>query len=468
MSNGDELWRLDGVELARLMRTRQVSCVEVMQSHIGRIHQTNPKYNAIVLSLEEAALVEAKAADDAIARGADVGPLHGVPVTTKVNTDQAGLPNDNGVVAFKDVIAPDDSPQVRNLKKAGAIVVGRTNTPAFSMRWFTTNDLHGATVNPWNSGHTPGGSSGGASASVAAGMVPIGHGNDIAGSVRYPAYCCGLVGLRPTHGRIPAWNPSANVSRPISAQLMSTQGPLTRTVRDARAALVAMSAADVNDPKWVDAPLIGPAPARPIKVALVDEPAGRSVNPEVKAAIHDAAKWLENAGYKIEAVEPPELEAVTELWSRMGMDDVIASLMPAIDSYGDEAIKLAVGYWRSGFNSQGAQGVLDALVDREQYLRLWQLFFEDYPLILMPSSAEPAFPNDLDIQGQAEYERIWHAQLPQLAIPALGLPAANVPTGEHAGLPMGVQLVAGRFREDLILDAAEVIEAHAPRLVPRG
>ncbi|MCH9672926.1 MAG: amidase, partial [Gammaproteobacteria bacterium] len=400
MSGGEELWRLDGIELAALMRTRQVSCVEVMQAHIDRIHATNPKYNAIVLSLEESALAEANAADAAVARGDEIGALHGVPVTTKVNTDQIGLPNDNGVVAFKEVIAPDDSPQIRNLKKAGAIVVGRTNTPAFSMRWFTENDLHGATLNPWNVAHTPGGSSGGASASVAAGMAPIGHGNDIAGSVRYPAYCCGLVGLRPTHGRIPAWNPSANVSRPISAQLMSTQGPLTRSVRDARAALIAMSARDVNDPKWVDVPLVGPPPARPIKVALVDEPAGRPVNPEVKAAIQAAAKWLDSAGYEIEAVEPPELEAVTELWSRLGMDDVIASLVPAIDKYGDEAIKVAVGYWQSGFESQGAQGVLDALVDREQYLRLWQLFFEDYPLILMPSSAEPAFPNNLDIQGQ--------------------------------------------------------------------
>ena len=464
----DALWRRDGVELAHLMRTRQVSCVEVMQAHIARMEEVNAKYNAVVLSLAEEALAEARAADRAITQGEALGALHGVPITTKVNTDQAGLPSDNGVVAFRGVIAPEDSPPIRNLKKSGAIVLGRTNTPAFSMRWFTENALHGATLNPWNTAHTPGGSSGGAASSVATGMVPIGHGNDIAGSVRYPAYCCGLVGLRPSHGRVPAWNPSAGVSRPISAQLMSVQGPLTRSVRDAREALKAMMARDINDPKWVDVPFIGTPPARPIKVAMVDNPLGRGICPEIKEAVHTAAKWLENAGYIIEPLAPPELGAVTELWARLGIDDTIAALLPAIAEHGDEAIKKAIGFWRAGFKSRGAQGVLDALIEREQFLRLWQIFLEDHPLILMPSSAEPAFPNNLDLEGYPQYERIWKAQLPQLAIPVLGLPAANVPTGEHNGLPMGVQIVAGRFREDLILDAAEIIEAQAPSPLPLG
>ncbi|MEM7250869.1 MAG: amidase family protein [Pseudomonadota bacterium] len=468
MTDTDVLWRRDAVALSTMIRTGQVSSEEVMAAHIARMEEVNPKYNSVALPLGDQAMSAAKAADKAIANGETVGPLHGVPVTTKVNTDQEGTPNDNGVVAFKDVMAPADSPQIANLKKSGAIVIGRTNTPAFSMRWFTTNDLHGETLNPWNTNHTPGGSSGGASSSVASGIAPIGHGNDIAGSVRYPAYCCGLVGLRPTHGRVPAWNPSANVSRPISAQLMSVQGPLTRSVRDARVAFAAMAKGDVNDPKWVDVPLEGPPVARPIRVAMVETTAGRPINPEVRASVQTAAKWLENAGYQVESVEPPELEAVNELWSRIGMDDVIASLRPAIEQYGDEAIKTAVGYWIGGFESKGPQGVLDALVEREQYLRLWQLFCEDYPLILMPSSAEPAFPNQLDIQGLAEYQRIWQAQWPQLCVPVLGLPAANVPTGEHDGLPMGVQLVAARFREDLILDAAEVIEAQAPTYVPLG
>lgn len=191
-------------------------------------------------------------------------------------------------MAFKDKVAEQDSPTVANLKKAGAIVIGRTNTPAFSMRWLTENTLHGVTLNPWNADHTAGGSSGGTASSVAAGMAPIGQGNDIAGSVRYPAYCCGLIGVRPSYGRSPAYNPMAPSGRPISSQLMAVQGLLTRSVRDARVALAVMSAGDPNDARWVDVPLVGPAPARPIRVALVPNPAGRGAGQAAQDAVRAA------------------------------------------------------------------------------------------------------------------------------------------------------------------------------------
>ncbi len=167
----------------------------------------------------------------------ELGPLHGVPVTIKENVDQQGCATVNGVAAFKDVIAPADSPVVANWKKAGAIIIGRTNTPAFSFRLDTVNDYRGRTYSPWSRNVTPGGSSGGASSSVAAGITPLAHGNDIAGSVRYPAYCTGLAGLRPSFGRVPAYNPSGKTERVISAQLMSVQGPLARSVRDVRAGI---------------------------------------------------------------------------------------------------------------------------------------------------------------------------------------------------------------------------------------
>lgn len=466
-ANDDALWHLDAFELARLIRTRQVSSREVIESHVGRMEAVNPRLNAVVLSLTDQALAAADEADRTLAAGEQrIGPLHGVPITTKVNTDQAGCPTDNGVVAFKDVVATQDNPVIGNLKKAGAIVIGRTNTPAFSMRWFTENELHGATLNPWDAGRTPGGSSGGASASVAGGIAPIGQGNDIAGSVRYPAYCCGLVGIRPSFGRVPAYNASAGGARPISAQLMAVQGPLTRSVRDARIALEAMSVGDTNDPKWVDVPLLGPAPARPIRVALVENPAGRGVNAEVRAAVQTAGKWLEDAGYAVEPIEPPELGNTADLWAKLGMDDVIRNLEPGIAEHGDEAIRKGVGFWRQGSPPAGPQTVLDALIERERLLRLWQLFLEDYPLIVMPSSGEPAFPVGLDIQDFASYERIWAAQLPQLAIPVLGLPAVAVPTGLHEGVPMGVQVVSRRYREDLCLDAAETIEARSTLGMP--
>jgi amidase len=242
-----ELWQLDAVELARLVRLGQASGREAVTSCLARMDAVNPKLNAVVRRMDDEALAAADAADAARAKGAVLGPLHGVPVTIKVNTDQKGHPTDNGVVAFKDVIAPDDAPAVANLRKAGAIIIGRTNVPAFSMRGFSENPLHGRTQNPRDRNVTPGGSSGGAGAAVAAGFGPIGQGNDIAGSVRFPAYCCGVVGLRVGLGRIPSFNPSAKVARAIGGQLMATQGPLTRTVRDARLALSVMAKGDPRD-----------------------------------------------------------------------------------------------------------------------------------------------------------------------------------------------------------------------------
>ncbi len=463
----DALWRRDAVELSHLIRTRQVSSKEVIDAHLERIDAVNPRLNAVVLPLAEEARAAAAAADAALARGDEaLGPLHGVPVMTKVNTDQIGCPTDNGVVASKDKIATQDSPTVANFKKAGAIVIGRTNTPAFSMRWLTENALHGVTRNPWSADHTAGGSSGGAASSVAAGMAPIGQGNDIAGSVRYPAYCCGLVGVRPSYGRSLAFNPMAPGGRPISSQLMAVQGPLTRSVRGARVALAVMSAGDPNDARWVDVPLVGPAPARPIRVALVPNPAGRGAGQAAQEAVRAAGNWLANAGYTVEEREPPELGTVADLWAKIAMDDVIAGMESAVAQDGDDGIKQALGLWRQMHPPAGPQGVLDALRERERLLRLWQLFLEEVPLVVMPSSGEPPFPVGYDCRDLPTAQHIWQAQLPQLAIPVLGLPAGAVPTGLHDGLPAGVQIVAGRFREDLCLDAAEIVSAQAGLTTP--
>jgi len=450
-----------------MIRRRAVSCREVMTAALARLDAVNPRINAVVRPLHETALAEAAAADQALARGAAVGPLHGVPITTKVNVDQAGCPTDNGVVAFKDLVATRDNPVVANLRRAGAIVIGRTNAPAFSMRWFTDNALHGATLNPWDPARTPGGSSGGAAAATATGIGAIGHGNDIAGSVRYPAYCCGLVGLRVSYGRIPSHNFTSTVVRPISAQLMAVQGPLTRRVRDARAAFSAMAVADRNDPRCVDVRLEGPPLERPLRVALVTDPAGRGgVAPAVASAVRQAGRWLEDAGYVVEEIEPPELGAVADLWAAIAMEDVIAALEPAAAHYGDGGIKQALGLWRAVHPPRDARHVLDGLAQRDRLLRLWELFLAERPLVVTPASSEPAFPVDLDLVDADTTRRIMRAQSMQLAVPVLGLPAVSVPTGVTGGLPMGVQIAAGRFREDLCLEAAAAIEARAPMATP--
>jgi amidase len=462
-----DLWKLDAVELAGLIRERQVSCREAVAASLARLDAVNPTINAVVRPLHEQALAEAATADAAVASGAPLGPLHGVPVTTKVNVDQTGCPTDNGVVAFKAVMATRDNPVVANLRRAGAIVVGRTNTPAFSMRWFTDNALHGATRNPWNAARTPGGSSGGAAAATASGIGAIGHGNDIAGSVRYPAYCCGLVGLRVSYGRIPSFNFSAPAPRPISAQLMAVQGPLARRVRDVRAAFAAMAVPDPNDARCTSVPLEGPPVRGPLRVALVPDPAGRGgVAPAVAEAVRQAGRRLEGAGYAVEEVEPPELGAVADLWAALAMDDTIAALEPAAAQYGDEGIKTALGFWRALHPAGDPRRVLDALAQRDRLLRLWELFLEERPLVVTPVSNEPPFAVDLDLVDVETTRRLMRAQIMQLVVPVLGLPAVSVPTGLADGLPMGVQITAGRYREDLCLDAAAVIEARAPMPTP--
>jgi amidase len=244
-----DLWQYDATDLARLIRTGRASATEAVDSVMKRLHKVNPAINAVVRVLEEDARSAAATADAARARGHALPPLHGVPATIKVNVDVAGQATDNGVVPLKDFIAQEDSPVVANLKHAGAIIIGRTNAPAFSMRIFSDNALHGRTLNPRDPSVTPGGSSGGAGAATATGIGPIAHGNDIGGSVRVPAYCNGVVGLRAGFARIPAFNPSAaNVGRAVGAVLMAVQGPHTRSVRDARLALEVMARGDRRAP----------------------------------------------------------------------------------------------------------------------------------------------------------------------------------------------------------------------------
>lgn len=460
------LWQWSATDLAHAIRTRSISSREATESCLARVAQVNPLLNAIVDVLADSALADADAADRAVAAGQALGVLHGVPLTTKVNVDQRGCATTNGVVAFKDQIATEDSPVVANLRRAGAVIFGRTNTPAFSFRWFTENDAHGRTLNPWSREHTPGGSSGGASTAVAAGMGPIAHGNDLAGSVRYPAYCTGVFGLRPSLGRVPAFLPSATGERPLGIQMMSVQGPLARTVADIRAALQAMSLADHRDPWWTPAPLSGPAKPRPIRVAISRSVPGGALHPGVLAAIDRAAAWLDEAGYAIEAVEPPDVAEAAKLWATIADTESRLAMGPLIEKVGDAGIRKAfVGMGRHTPDLSITE-YMQALGRRTGLIRQWNAFFDRYPLLLGPVSAEPAFPWGLDVGSPEDMDRVLRAQATQFAIPLLGLPSLSAPAGMSDGLPIGVQLTAARFREDLILEAAEVIESRYPRLTP--
>ncbi len=463
----DDLWRLDAVDLARLIQAGKVSAREAVTAHLGRLDAVNPSINAVVSPfLHEQALAEADAADRARLAGAPLGALHGLPITTKINTDQAGLPTDNGVPKLKDLIAPEDSAQVGNLRRAGAIVIGRTNTPAFSMRGMTDNALHGLTLNPWDPRVTCGGSSGGAGASIASGVGVIGQGNDIGGSVRWPAYCNGIVGLRPSLGRVAAFNPSATAPRRMNSQMMSVQGPLTRSVRDARLALSAMAAPDYRDTWWAPVPLAGEPPARPIRAALVTEVEGVTIHPSAVAAVREAGRCLAAAGYQVEEIAPPELARVSELWHPIGLPDLDMSIRPLLADSGDPGIATFIEAWIALKGLADLPAHLDALAERDVLLRAWNAFMDTYPVIVMPACSEVALPVGLDVRDAAGAAAMLEALGFQLVLPVLGLPGLAVPTTPVDGLPMGVQIVSRRFREDLCLDAGEIIETHLGRFTP--
>ena len=461
----NHLWAWTAVDIARAVASRQISSREAVEASLDRVRVVNPRLNAIVDLLGDEALVAADAADAAVKSGMELGALHGVPVTIKVNVDQRGRATTNGVVAFRDVIATDDSPVVANFRKAGAIIIGRTNTPAFSHRWFTGNDLYGATLNPWSKDLTPGGSSGGAAAAVASGMGAIAHGNDFGGSVRYPAYACGVAGLRPTPGRIPAFNPSAKGDRPITAQMMSVQGPLARTVSDLRVALAVMAQPDVRDAGWIPAPLEGLPLKRPRRVALVPNPFG-DADPHVAAAVRAAGHALAAAGYVVEEVVPPRLGEAADIWHRLVINEERRVLAPAIRQYGDDKSRYNLECHIAYAPLLDSDQMFATFEQRLGMIRTWQLFMEQYPIIVMPVSTELPFRSDQDQQGAEVVHKLIHAQRPLLAIAALGFPAISVPTGTVGTTPVGVQIVAGRFREDLCMDAAAVVEAHAAIRTP--
>ncbi len=478
MSNGplssdgdtDALWRWSATRLASAIASAEISAREAVQSCLERIDAVNPIVNALVEVSHDEALAAADRADALRASGLALGPLHGVPVAIKVNSDQAGHATTNGIAAWAQNIAETDSPHVANLRRAGAIFVGRSNTPAFSYRWFTANDVHGRTLNPWDPARTPGGSSGGASAAAASGMVPIAHGNDIGGSVRYPAYACGLIGLRPTAGGVAGAYGPTNVDPVLSVQTMLVQGPLARSVEDIRLAHRAMQGYDPRDPIHVPGAPQADPPARPLRVGLLHTVGGVSPTPAVACALAQAAQWLGAAGYVVEPVELALLDEAYRLWYLLCLEE-FRQLMPLVEQIGDDGMqRAAANYYAVAAEWWGTRPGLTDYING--YARRGTLisklgeFMQRYPLVLLPVSAEQAFEQDADIASVESMRRVMAAQASMMAVPLLGFPAVAVPTGLAAKLPVGVQLIGRRFDEDTILDAAAVIEAHAGVFTP--
>ena len=455
-----ELWRLSATELAARIACGESSARAATESVLARIAEVNPRVRALAWVTPDNALQAADAADAAQARGEALGPLHGVPISIKVNVDVQGEPTTDAVAALQDNIAASDSPLVQSLREAGAIIVGRNNAPAFSLRWFTDNAFHGRTLNPFNPAVTPGGSSGGAAAATALGMGAIAHGNDYGGSIRYPAWACGVVGLRTTVGRVPSYKASAP-HRILSNQQMSVQGPLTRTVADARRALQVMAKGSALDPQWTPAPLEWADARAPTRVAVFRHWTHSPVDPGASAAVDQAAQWLQAAGYSVEEAEPPHFAEVSAMQFQMVMNDMRRAGEGFMREHGDAALRRALDHYMAVTPVWDRDQVLEALTRRFSIARDWAVFFERYPLLLMPNSWERQFPVDDDLRSPERTAQILLAQAPMLGPATLGLPGLSVPTGVVDGLPVGVQLVATRFREDRLLAAGEAIEQAA-------
>src|ERR1700739_3096587 len=343
-----EIWQLSATELAQRIASRQLSSVEVVDAHLNSTDAVNPALNAVVRVLADQARAEAASADRRLSAGEKIGPLHGVPFTVKENIDMAGLPTTWGVTALAKAVVPADAPVVERMRAAGAIPIGRTNLPDMALRIHTTSSLHGLTRNPWHPGRTAGGSSGGEASALASGMSPIGLGNDIGGSLRNPANACGIASIRPSAGRVPDAGYLPTQDNLLAVRSMNVQGPMARRVADVRLGLRVLMGAHPRDPWSIDAPFEGPPPARPIRVAVLAEPPGGSIDPKVASVVHRAAQALADAGYVVEDVCPPRYEAAIGCWARLLIGDFESVFAPLSQMMGANEVALVHNFRRAG------------------------------------------------------------------------------------------------------------------------
>jgi len=386
-----------------------------------------------------------------------VGPLHGVPVTLKENIDLVGSATTHGIVDYENSMPQTDAPVAAHLKQAGAIPIGRTNLPDFGLRWHTNNDLRGATLNPWDPSRTPGGSSGGEAAAIATGMSPLGIGNDMGGSVRYPSQCCGITALKPTFGRVSRIATSIFPDPPMFyEQVACVNGPMARHVQDLRLALDVMSRPDLNDPWWTPALQLGSTMPAPVKVALTTAPAGEVGSPVVAEGVRKAADVLANAGYVIEEIDPPFIKASAQIIqqiSDMEIKSYLPGILPMISAEAKTVLERIIGDTTPELSTY-----LKAIAQRHRIACEWNLFLERYPLVLGPVSTLQPFEVGYDLAGPEELNHFIRSLGLTEICNLLGLPSVATPVQVIDGLPQGVQLIGPRYHEDLCFDAAEIIE----------
>ena len=454
----EEICYADATELARRIRDKELSPVEVLRAHVERIEAVNPKINAIVTMVGDAA-EQAEAAERAVMRGKPIGPLHGVPFTTKDCVDTAGVRTTRGSLLFKDRVPDADAPVIARLKSAGGVSMAKTNMPEFALSWESENRVFGRTVNPWNFERTPGGSRGGEAAALAAGMSPLGVGSDVGGSIRGPAHHCGVGGLKATHGRTPLtghW--------PEAILRAMHVGPMARSVRDIALALEIMAGPDGADPYALPV-TVGDVRRLdlPISHLRIGWHAGHAfgpVDPEVQQVVAKAATTLAESGCQVEEVQLPALEK----WDA-------TSPMTLLKAEGDLCMESLVSGREAELSSNilrilnlptpSLQEYLDARREIDDLKQGVARYFDSYDLLICPTLPVPAHPHDvMDLQIAGETVAAWLASRSNRTWDWTGLPGISVPFGwSSEGLPIGVQVVGRHYDEATVLRAAASLES---------
>jgi Asp-tRNA(Asn)/Glu-tRNA(Gln) amidotransferase A subunit family amidase len=457
-----DLTFLPAVEMAAQIRKRKISAVELVEAHLAQIEELNPRLNAFVQVDAERARHAAQDAENAVQREGKLGPLHGVPISIKSSIDVAGLRCEAGTRLRAGLVVPEDAPLVTRLKHAGAIILGTTNTPELLMAWETDNLLYGRTNSPWDLERTPGGSSGGEAASIAAGMSAAGVGSDGGGSIRVPAHFSGICGLKPTPGRIPSTGHYPTSAGPFA--LLGVVGPMARTVADLKLLFEVIQGPDDGDPCAAPVPLRWPDgdELREIKIGWFEDDGRTPVTPETRAAIRAAAEALRDAGFQVERFQPEGLEEARRLWHKFFVVAGGMLLRPMFAGREFDLSPILKQFldWSAAEPAHTGRTLLDAWVRCDAARADFFQQMRRYPILLCPAAAIPAFRHgerSWQIEGKTvHYLDAWsYAEFFNL----LGNPAAVVPVGHSIeGLPIGVQVVGRPWEEEQVLSIAAALE----------
>jgi len=457
-----DLTLLPAVTMVQQIREGKLSLVELADAHLAKIERLNSKLNAFVHVDPDRARREARAAEGAVREGRKLGALHGVPISIKSSVAVEGFRCESGTRLRAGFIATEDAPLVSRLRSAGAIVLGVTNAPELLMAWETDNLLYGRTNSPWDLERTPGGSSGGEAAAIAAGMSAGGVGSDGGGSIRVPAHFSGICGLKPTPGRIPSTGHFPESSGPFA--LIGVVGPMARTVADLRALFEVMQGPDEGDSCAAPVPLRWPndSEIRNLRIGYFEDDGRTPVTAETRAAVQTAAHALRSAGFQVEPFRPQGLEEARKLWKKFFVKVAAILISPMFRGREHDQSSILKQFlaWSAAEPELTGQSLLDAWIGRDGARARFLEQMRRYPILLCPAAAIPAFRHG---------ERSWHIEGQTVGyldawsytewFNLLGNPAAVVPVGQSSeGLPIGVQIVGRPWEEEWVLALAASLE----------